>query len=339
MSMHMSRRDQHTCRSSPRKRGPSLTARLDSRLRGNERRVGALSVAVLLVAALLAPPAHSETAPLVRNERIIIEYLEPRHPLFAYYTDPDDPAQAKDHETNVKTYQRYTAIMERLKARRVMEEFSQFLAPLKLPITLRLRTQQCGEVNAFYDPADSSISLCYEFVADIEDRAPRATTPEGITREEVIIGQIVGTLLHEGGHAVSNLLRLPVLGREEDTADQIAAFIMLQFGREVARTLIKGETYGWNQRQRTQSRFWGPHSTALQRQHTFLCLAYGSDPAGIRGFRDQIPLAAEAARRELRDRVQADPARLPRDHCAASRHGAGGEGARAPMADDQVGGP
>ena len=185
--------------------------------------------------------------------------------------------------------------MERLKSRRVMEEFSQFLAPLKLPITLRLRTKQCDEVNAFYDPANSSINLCYEFVADIEDRAPRATTPEGITREDVIIGQIVGTLLHEGGHAVSNLLRLPVLGREEDTADQIAAFVMLQFGREVARTLIKGETYGWNQRQRTQSRFWGPHSTALQRQHTFLCLAYGSDPARIRGFRDQVPLAAEGS--------------------------------------------
>ena len=205
----------------------------------------------------------------------------------------------------------------------MLEEFSQFLAPLKLPITLRLRTQQCGEVNAFYDPADSSINLCYEFVADIEDRAPRATTPEGITREEVIIGQIVGTLLHEGGHAISNLLRLPVLGREEDTADQIAAFVMLQFGREVARTLIKGETYGWNQRQRTQSRFWGPHSTALQRQHTFLCLAYGSDPEGFEDFVTKFRWLPKAARRELRDRIPADPARLPRDHPAPSRHGAG----------------
>jgi hypothetical protein len=280
----MSRRDQHTVRSSPRKRGPSVKARLDSRLRGNERRLGALSVAVLLAAALLALPACAETAPLVRNDKIVIEYLEPRHPVFAYYTDPDDPAQAADHDVNVKTYNRYTAIMTRLKSRQVLEEFSQFLAPLKLPIAIKLRTQQCNEVNAFYDPTDSSINLCYEFVADIEARAPRVATPEGITREEVIIGQIVGTLLHESGHAISNLLRLPVLGREEDTADQIAAFVMLQFGREVARTLIKGETYGWNQRQRTQSRFWGPHSTALQRQHTFLCLAYGSDPEGFEDF-------------------------------------------------------
>ena len=243
-----------------------------------------IAIIAALFAALGPLPAQAETAPLVRNERILIEYLEPRHPVFAYYTDADDPAQAQDHATNVKTYQRFTAIMERLRSRRLLEEFSQFLAPLKLPIALRLRTMQCGEVNAFYDPADSSINLCYEFVADVEDRAPRKTTPEGITREEVIIGQIVGTLLHEGGHAISNLLRLPVLGREEDTADQIAAFVMLQFGREVARALIKGETFGWNQRQRTTSRFWGPHSTALQRQHTFLCLAYGSDPEGFEEF-------------------------------------------------------
>ena len=228
-----------------------------------------------------AEPAYQHAAPRCGNDRILIEYMEPRHPIFAYYTDPGRSGAGGGGQTNVKTYKRFTAIMERLKTRQVLEEFSQFLAPLKLPIALRLRTMQCGEVNAFYDPANSSINLCYEFVADIEDRAPRATTPEGITRDEVIVGQIVGTLLHEGGHAISNLLRLPVLGREEDTADQIAAFVMLQFGRDIARTLIKGETFGWNQRQRTQSRFWGPHSTALQRQHTFLCLAYGSDPQGV----------------------------------------------------------
>ena len=212
--------------------------------------------------------------------------------------------------------------MERLKSRRVLEEFSQFLAPLKLPITLRLRTQQCGEVNAFYDPANSSIILCYEYVADIEDRAPRATTPEGITREEVIIGQIVGTLLHEGGHAVSNLLRLPVLGREEDTADQIAAFVMLQFGRDVARTLIKGETYGWNQRQRTQSRVLGPaFDRAAAPAHVPLPRLWQRPRSGSRISSTKFGWLPKAAGRQLRERIQADPARLPRDHPAPSRHG------------------
>ena len=46
--------------------------------------------------------AHSETAPLVRNEQILIEYMEPRHPIFAYYNDPDDPAQAEEYQNNVE---------------------------------------------------------------------------------------------------------------------------------------------------------------------------------------------------------------------------------------------
>ena len=100
----------------------------------------------------------------------------------------------------------------------MLEEFSQFLAPLRLPITLG-RTKQCETVNASTTrPIPGSCSA----TNTSQHRGHRAegTTPEGITREDAIIGQIVGVLLHEGGHAVSNLLRLPVLGREEDTADQ-----------------------------------------------------------------------------------------------------------------------
>ena len=228
--------------------------------------------------------ARSETAALVQNPRVVIEYLEPRHPVYAYFIDPDDPRSEEEYKRNLKTYERFSTIMERLKQRHLLERFSLFLAPLKLPITLRLRTTQCNEVNAFYDPANSAIILCYEYIADIVDNAPTATTPEGITRAEAIIGQIVGGLLHEAGHAISNLLRLPVLGREEDTADQIAAYVMLQFGRDIARTLIKGKSFGWHQRRQTTSLYWGPHSTALQRRQTFLCLAYGSDPAGFEDF-------------------------------------------------------
>jgi hypothetical protein len=239
------------------------------------------AIAFLLAAApALAQPAP----PLVQNPQITIEYAEPRHPIFGYILDPDDPRVAKDYTRNVQLYEKLSGVRQRLMANRLLEEFSQFLAPVRLPIRLRLMTEQCNTVNAFYNPANSSVVLCYEYAADAEDHAPKATTAEGITREDAILGGIVGTLLHEGGHAISNLLRLPVLGREEDTADQIAAYVMLQFGREVARTLIKGEAYAWNRRTARRSIYWGVHSTALQRQHMNLCLAYGSDPEGFEDF-------------------------------------------------------
>jgi hypothetical protein len=38
--------------------------------------------------------------------------------------------------------------------------------------------------------------------------------------------------LHETGHAVFDLLEVPVLGREEDAADLFSAYIMLHFGKD-----------------------------------------------------------------------------------------------------------
>jgi hypothetical protein len=242
--------------------------------------------AAVIIAAWAAPaPALAQGSDLVANERISIDYLEPRHPLYAHGLREDDPTQIEEYKKANATYQRLMGVRQRLKDRRLLEEFSQFLAPLRLPVDLKLRTMECGQSNAFYDPTDSVLTLCYEYVAEMEDTAPKATTPEGITPQEAIVGQIVGTMLHEGGHAVSNLLQLPLLGREEDTADQIAGFVMLQFGPEVAQTLIKGEVYGWNQHDRRNlPLYWDVHSTSLQRQHTYLCLAYGRYPEQFQSF-------------------------------------------------------
>ncbi len=90
---------------------------------------------------------------------------------------------------------------------------------------------------------ERTIKICYEWMDETETRAPQKVSPEGFTRQEAIVGGFVGVLLHEVGHAVNDLLNLPVLGREEDSADQIAGFIMLQFGKDVARIAIKGTAY------------------------------------------------------------------------------------------------
>ena len=49
--------------------------------------------------------------------------------------------------------------------------------------------------------------------------------------------------LHETGHAVFNMLQIPVLGREEDAADQFAAYLMLRLGKDEARRMILGSAY------------------------------------------------------------------------------------------------
>ena len=43
-----------------------------------------------------------------------------------------------------------------------------------------------------------------------------------------------------------DIFQVPLLGREEDVADQFAGYVMLQFGKDPARRLIGGAVYTAN---------------------------------------------------------------------------------------------
>jgi hypothetical protein len=191
---------------------------------------------------------------------------------------------------------KYQALYERVKKRAVLEEISEFLSPLKLKKKLIFETTSCGVVNAFYDPTDQTVHLCYEMLDWIEnvaavspdklkqspDAPPRGLLP-GVTRAEAIVGAIGGVALHETGHAVFDIQQIPRLGREEDAADMVAGFVMLQFGSEVARVMIKGMfnvTFNWQAETPNISTalLADSHSLALQRGFAILCLAYGKEP-------------------------------------------------------------
>jgi hypothetical protein len=275
---------------------------------------------ILIAVALafsFAAPAVAQTQSLpwsaadLRNDKIMIDYREPIDPKFLNL-DADDPRYRDSYKKQKDHFDRMNGIYERLKQRHLLEMFSQFLAPLKLPVTLRLVTKQCGpaddESNAFFSPDERSINLCYEYVRDFEDDAPKQTTAEGITRSDAIIGAIVSTMLHESGHAIYNLLQVPVLGREEDAADQIAAFIMVQFGRDIARTTIKGAAWKWYSRDWNRPALWDEHSTAPQRLATYLCMAFGKDPDAFKDFVDAGWLTAERAPNCKREYEQAQRA-------------------------------
>src|SRR5262245_36875525 len=197
---------------------------------------------------------------------------------------------------------KYQALYYRVKKRAVLEEISEFLSPLKLKKKLIFETTSCGEVNAFYDFSDQTVHVCYEMLDWIENVA--AVSPDklmqasgrplrgllpGVTRAEAIVGAIGGVALHETGHAIFDIQEIPRLGREEDAADMVAGFVMLQFGNEVARTMIKGTfnmTHNWHAQQAL--RIGAPalladtHSLGLQRGFSILCLAYGKDPEAFK---------------------------------------------------------
>jgi hypothetical protein len=98
---------------------------------------------------------------------------------------------------------------------------------------------------------------------------------------------------------VFDILELPVWGREEDAADKLAGFIMVQFGKEVAQKVMIGAAWFFDASDRTWTGadFASSQSTEAQRFYNYLCIAYGSDPATFKFLVDQNLLPARRAQR------------------------------------------
>jgi hypothetical protein len=235
--------------------------------------IAAVALASLAVGAGLAQtkPDQSATkqqAPELKNANVVTKYTE----------------------------WQYQPLYERVKKRGLLEEITEFLSPLKLKQKLTFETTSCGVVNSFYDHTEQTVHICYEMLDWIENvaavspdklkqtpDAPRRGLLPGVTRPEAIVGAIGGLALHETGHAVFDIQEIPRLGREEDAADMVAGFVMLQFGPEVARVMIKGMfnlTYNWQAETPNISvaSLADSHGLAMQRGFGMLCLAYGKDP-------------------------------------------------------------
>lgn len=205
-------------------------------------------LAVLIAfAALHAPPAWSQA------ERVRIQYVDPRN-------------------------RTQLPILQRLKENRVLETLQEILGVFRLPRPLLLQTKDCdGVSNAWYE--NNVVTMCYEFVAEIVVRAPLKPNEAGITREDAIVGTLVQVLLHESGHALFELLDVPIFGREEDAADQFAAYLIMQMPTEEARRIIDGVTLMlWNrstEQKLDRDAFSNVHGLAAQRFFNLICIAYG----------------------------------------------------------------
>ena len=173
-------------------------------------------------------------------------------------------------------------IHDELKRARGLERMQALLAPIRLPRPLLLKLDSCdGDANAWYD--EGEIVVCYEYVAEIMKIAPEKVPPIGITKLDTIVGPLIDTVLHEAGHAVFDLLKIPVFGREEDAADLLSAYIMLKLGKSESRRLIIGTAYQYRTDIQNPSvtievkSFSDEHGLPAQRFYNVLCIAYGAD--------------------------------------------------------------
>jgi len=174
-------------------------------------------------------------------------------------------------------------IYEQLKEIRFLEKVQELHSPVRLPRTLLVKLEGCdGDDNASYDK--DIIVVCYEYIDAVWKTAPEATTEDGVTQVDALVGPLFETTFHEFAHAMFDMLRVPLLGREEDAADQVSAYIMLRLGKAEARRLITGAAYAYKTEAEAAKappgvkQFANAHGTPAQRFYNLLCIAYGADP-------------------------------------------------------------
>jgi Putative metallopeptidase len=202
----------------------------------------------------------------------------------------DEPhADAIDIQYVEPTVADQKPVYEHIKNARVLEKIKRMLAPLRLPQRLLLKAESCGGRNdAWYDKG--VVTVCYAFFDDIWKNVPEKTTRRGVTPVDAMVGPVVDTFLHEVGHAVFDLWKVPVLGREEDAADFFSVYLMLKFDKQQARRLIMGTAYQYREHVRVPNvslpvhEFADEHALPQQRFYNVLCIAYGSDDALFADF-------------------------------------------------------
>jgi len=198
-----------------------------------------------------------------------------------------DPKNLKTNQFTVEyvppTDKKHTKIYDVARQRQLLEKVQAFLSPLYLPNPVKLQIKGCdGVVNAHF--WQNVISVCYEYFDWILQNTPKEKRV-GVSPHDAMIGPTVDVFLHEAGHAIFQLLDIPLLGSEEDGADYIATFLTLQFPDDDARRLIVGSTLVFGaDAQKEQGRapaladYADRHSLPAKRYFNRLCMAYGKDP-------------------------------------------------------------
>jgi hypothetical protein len=197
-----------------------------------------------------------------------------------------------------QTYVNFDASMKKQK---ILEGITDRLnKALALPEDVPVTFVDCGVPNAFYNPQNKSITVCYEFM----DLFYSIFLKMGKNDEEatqLMYGATTFFFLHELGHCLIDVYELPSTGREEDSADQLSMYVLMEeMGKEGRSAAIAGamvfDALAKNESAEAQT-FADEHSLSSQRYFNMLCWMYGKDDSQY-GFivKENLLPEARAAR-------------------------------------------
>ncbi len=180
------------------------------------------------------------------------------------------------HEVNNPEYEALRDVLAKNKLFEILADV--FNEILNLPQNVTINVLECGEANAFYSPEKKAIFICYELMEDFANDFKDTAESE----EELMTNVLYTTTFvfyHEAGHALIDILDLPITGKEEDAVDQLATFILTlggDDGEQIAMSAIK--QFKISSEKDENKHLWDEHSLDEQRFYNILCLLYGSNP-------------------------------------------------------------
>lgn len=128
--------------------------------------------------------------------------------------------------------------------------------------------------------------------------------PEDEATAAFVANEVIATFYHELGHALIDVLQLPVLGKEEDAADHLSVILMNDIWEEDAAAEILASdatAYALMAAQREaggeEPAYSDEHSLDLQRYYTVVCLFYGANPDARADLAQDLELPPERAER------------------------------------------
>ena len=202
-------------------------------------------------------------------------------------------------------------VAQQLQQNQVLDKLAASLNRIvSTPGTVPIVAQSCGQVNAYYARDRREVIICYELLT-----AHFAALQKSFGRQldrarlnQILMAELVFALTHEVGHAMFDLHKIPLTGKEEDAADEFAAFLMLNTnGYQVikdAPLYLQAFKVKWYNKIGNAGMYADEHSITEQRVVNLVCYGYGKDPQQFQDAAMMAKLTQDRASRCPREYEQ-----------------------------------
>jgi hypothetical protein len=164
---------------------------------------------------------------------------------------------------------------------------------LLLPRDLTIELGECGFVNAYYEPAQHRIVMCYDLTAYLT----KVFRKGGLSQREAEVQALnatVFTFYHEMAHMLIHELDLPIVGKEEDVADQFSALLLSNAGDGGQSSILAAaQWFGSTQSAESQVKYMDEHSLNEQRAYYLICLLHAKQPRELQRTVSQLGFPPE----------------------------------------------